>query len=230
MPNILLIETATDICSVGLTIGESLSVLRESTKPNSHAALTTIYIEECLKEAELQTGDLDAVAVSLGPGSYTGLRIGLSTAKGLCYAQSIPLIGIPTLKSLAAGVLMNHPNLEPDTHIHAMIDARRMEVYTACYGTNLVEIHETQALIIDETALGAWRKEKNHTIFCGNGAFKVNAHENEGEFHTIDVTCSAANMAKIAIKSLKNNDLINLAYSVPFYYKSPNITTPKKRL
>jgi tRNA threonylcarbamoyladenosine biosynthesis protein TsaB len=179
MSHILLIETATKVCSVGLARGNKIIALREDRSMQySHSSLLTTFIDEVFNEAGIGFHEADAVAVSMGPGSYTGLRIGVSAAKGLCYALDIPLIAVNTLHSLAA-TAAESGKIHADFFV-PMIDARRMEVYNAVYDKSLREIRETAAEIIDGSAFSDFL-EKGKVAFFGDGAPKcreVISHKN----------------------------------------------------
>jgi tRNA threonylcarbamoyladenosine biosynthesis protein TsaB len=181
MPLVLHIETATNVCSVALAGDRQLLSLRESTFKNSHAAVITQFIDEVTKSSNLELSSIDAIAVSKGPGSYTGLRIGVATAKGLCYALDKPLIAIPTLEAMASGIRHLASGIRESAVgsrqsaikilFCPMIDARRMEVYYALYDETLKEIRETRAEIIDEDSFSELLSD--HTIiFGGDGASK----------------------------------------------------------
>ena len=150
MSLILNLETSTQICSVSLSEDGNVIGWKEDSEGRNHAKLLTVFIEDLLKEKGLNPEDLDAIAVSKGPGSYTGLRIGVSAAKGMAYALSIPLISVNTLKMLASGYLQNHQELRSQQNILVcpMIDARRMEVYSAIYDTSLSEIRGVEAEMV----------------------------------------------------------------------------------
>ena len=150
MFNLLCIETATEICSVALLQDDKLIALRENHEGNAHASQITLLIEAVMKDANIELKNLDAIAVSKGPGSYTGLRVGVSTAKGLCYALDIPLIAINTLESLAHEIIKNN-NIQK-ANFCAMLDARRMEVYCAVFDNQMNSIKKTEAKIIDENS------------------------------------------------------------------------------
>ncbi len=146
---ILLLETSTPICSIALANGAEILAIRENHEGLSHAALTTIFIDEVMKEIGAKFSDLDAIAVSKGPGSYTGLRIGVSSAKGLCYALNKPLIAVSSLQALAQTASQYYS----DSHVFIpMIDARRMEVYAAVYNSKNECLRDVQADIIDENS------------------------------------------------------------------------------
>ena len=169
-PLILCLDTATDICSVALTRAAQVIAYRENSDGNSHARTLLPFVEEVLNEAGVQPQELAAVAVSMGPGSYTGLRIGTSTAKGLCYALDIPLIAVPTLQIIAAGAAADTTTDRPAVFC-PMLDARRMEVFTAQYDQNLNPMNEVEAVIVNENTF-VELLDKNKTTFCGNGAEK----------------------------------------------------------
>ena len=173
MPNILCIETATQVCSVALITDKKIVALKESKEANSHSKFVTLMIDEMLCENNLNFSDLDAVAISKGPGSYTGLRIGVSTAKGFCYALDIPLISVGTLHSMALGAAKKIPDKQnPDEILLCpMIDARRMEVYSALYDINGNEVRKVMAEIIDKNSFDEFLNTKK-IIFFGDGAEK----------------------------------------------------------
>ena len=175
-------------------------------------------MEEVLKEAAVKPQELAAVAVSMGPGSYTGLRIGTSTAKGLCYALEIPLIAIPTLQIIAAGASKNLPATH-DVTFCPMLDARRMEVFTALYDRNLQPLNDVAAVIVDENTF-AELLENHQTIFCGNGAGKCRPLYENHSNAIFDLTpVSARNMAGIALKKFTEKQWEDLAYFTPLYGK-----------
>ncbi len=214
MALILCLETATTNCSVGLAKDGKLLALKEDNSKNySHAEKLHIFINEVLKEAGFSTRDLDAIAISKGPGSYTGLRIGVSSAKGLCYSLDIPLISVPTLDLLAA-------KLRGDQGIIiSMLDARRMEVYSAVYDSDLKQIRDTQAQVLDESAFAEYL-EKSKVHFIGNGVAKfeeVCKHTN-AVFHTQQYP-SAKEMVEIAELKHQKSDTEDVAYFEPYYLK-----------
>lgn len=224
---ILQIETATSTCSVALAIDGKTTVLKEENAPNIHAAYLTLFIDEVMKNAGCAYVDLDAIAVSKGPGSYTGLRIGVSTAKGLCFALDKPLLAIDTLSMMASGFLSAHPNY--GGLICPMIDARRMEVFTAVY-TNKLQVYETvNAKIVDEKSF-ILELDKNYVTFIGDGAAKCipvlehqNAHFSSGNYN------SAANMSILAKSAFTQQKFEDVAYFEPFYLKDFVFTTPKMK-
>lgn len=229
MAIILNIETSTSVCSVA--IGKEGKVISsiETAEQNTHASKLTLFIEEVLKETGLKIRDLDAIAVSSGPGSYTGLRIGYSTAKGLCYAADKPLITVSTLQALAYGA-KSLRNDDEKTFYCPMIDARRMEVYCSLYDSRLEEKMPIQAKILDEGSFADSFAASQSIVFCGNGAFKVPEIINS-PFSIIENTaCSAKNMVFFSYDSFKKVIFEDIAYSTPLYVKSPFITKPRKRL
>jgi tRNA threonylcarbamoyladenosine biosynthesis protein TsaB len=224
MATILHIESATTNCSVSVAKNGKLLVLKEDNGINySHAEQLHIFIREALREASLSFSELDAIAVSKGPGSYTGLRIGVSAAKGLCFALDLPLISVPTLQSMA----LQSPNDTID-FIIPLLDARRMEVYSAVYDAQGVELRETKAEIIEEGIFEAWTS-KGKTMLLGNGATKckeVLSHPNLS--FAPDIFPSAREMAPLAFAKFQQNDFEDVAYFEPYYLKDFMVTTKKK--
>ena len=222
---ILCLETSTAVCSVALVENGNVIALRESLDGQNHAEKITIFIDEVMKEAGLTYKDLDAVATSMGPGSYTGLRIGVSTAKGLCYAMEKPLIAIDTLAAMAYGFKDYKTTGLQDYKLGSilcpMIDARRMEVYTAFFNEKLERISETEALVIDENSFMEM-KQDNHLYLFGDGADKLaSLFENDERITVVEkFHCSASYMAELADKAFKNNDFVDTAYFEPFYLKN----------
>ena len=227
MATILQIETATPVCSVALSIDGKTIVLKEESAQNIHAAKLTLFIAEVMHSAGVKYADLDAVAVSKGPGSYTGLRIGVSTAKGLCFALDKPLIAINTLQMMANGYVLQNPNYEG--LICAMIDARRMEVFTAIYDGILNEVEPTNAKIVDEQSFRV-ELEKGKVTFIGDGAEKCRTILNHQNAHfSLHNYNSAANMSALALQAYKNQTFEDVAYFEPFYLKDFVLTTPKNK-
>ena len=225
---ILGIETATKICSVAVSKGKKLLALREEGGEYSHAEKLNSFIEDCLKQAKISMQQIDAVAVSKGPGSYTGLRIGVSTAKGLCYALNKPLISVDTLQAMA--LKMKSENTDVDLYC-PMLDARRMEVYTAFYNQKNEKVEEISAKIIDEQSFNEELKTKK-VIFFGDGAEKckeVLANNSNAVFSDNGLP-SAQFINEIASEKLENNQLEDVAYFEPYYLKDFIATTAKKLL
>lgn len=224
MPLILNIETATQVCSVGLSEGNEILSIRESREKNIHAASVTVFIEEVLREAGREMRDLDAVAVSMGPGSYTGLRIGVSVAKGICYALGIPLIAVPTLQAMA---LRARSTTEGDSLLCPMIDARRMEVYTAIFDQNNLEVRPTEALIIDEHSFTTELQESTISYF-GDGAEKCRKIlDSSGMVYLPDIYPSARDIAVLAFEKFTDSKFEDVAYFEPYYLKDFIAGKPK---
>jgi tRNA threonylcarbamoyladenosine biosynthesis protein TsaB len=215
---ILNIETATDVCSVCLAGDGSLLSVRELYEGQGHARYLTTFISDCLKEAGADYFDLDAVAVSKGPGSFTGLRIGVATAKGLCYALDKPLISVPTLQSMA--VMCRDKMLNHEGFYCPMIDARRMEVYTAVFDEHLNFLRETQAEILDEHSFPGLLEQKR-VIFFGDGMPKYRqvAQPHPNALFDDTVQPSSLGMMVLAEESYKSKNFEVAAYFEPFYLK-----------
>jgi tRNA threonylcarbamoyladenosine biosynthesis protein TsaB len=217
MSIILSIETSTKVCSVALHQDSSLLAVSEVLVEKSHSKIITVLIDQLLKSSNLDYTNLDAIAVSKGPGSYTGLRIGVSTAKGLCYGLNIPLIGINTLDAMAYEI--NQYNISKAT-VCPMLDARRMEVYCALYDSNGTVILQTQAKILDEQSIFELL-QNDKIIFCGDGAFKMRGLLNESN-HTLimdSVFPSAKNVGYLASKCFENKQFEDVIYFEPYYLK-----------
>lgn len=224
---ILNIETATEVCSVSLgKDGESILTL-EASQPQTHSSELTCLIERLLAECGMSVRSLDAVGVSSGPGSYTGLRIGTSVAKGICYAVDCGLIAVDTLESLAHATKQAVPD---GNYFIPMIDARRMEVYTAVFDQNLICVEEKSAKIINENSFEGFRTKKEKIYLSGNGAKKTMHFFNENDINLHSVFCSASHLTRLSEKKLNISDFVDVAYYSPDYLKSPNITISKKRL
>lgn len=226
MPIILQLETATPVCTVALSIDGKTIAFKEETAQNIHASKLTLFINEVMEKARINFSDLDAVAVSKGPGSYTGLRIGVSTAKGLCFALDKPLIGINTLTMMTAGFLAEYPDYKG--LVCAMIDARRMEVFTAVFDNNLAEVEATNAKIIDELSFLPLLDQYKVT-FIGNGAEKCKSliHHHNALFSSANFN-SAIHMSSMANAAFIAGNFEDVAYFEPFYLKDFVFTTPKK--
>jgi tRNA threonylcarbamoyladenosine biosynthesis protein TsaB len=224
MALILNLETATKNCSVSISENGKIIALKElNTGGYSHAEMLHPFIEEVLKEIDKGLSDIDAVAVSKGPGSYTGLRIGVSAAKGICFGNEIPLIAIKTLESLASSQKGKDYTLIP------MLDARRMEVYASVFNSDIEEIRKTEAEIIDENSYSEYL-EKGKVLFFGDGAEKckdIIKHEN-AEF-VDDIFPSAKDMGDIAEKLFIEKKFEDSAYFEPFYLKDFIATKSLKR-
>ncbi|MBR6746668.1 MAG: tRNA (adenosine(37)-N6)-threonylcarbamoyltransferase complex dimerization subunit type 1 TsaB [Muribaculaceae bacterium] len=224
---ILNIETSTDVCSVAVTYDGMVLCHREDFSGHNHATLLSGFVKDCLDHIAAHEMKLDAVAVSIGPGSYTGLRIGLSEAKGLCYALNIPLIGIDTLKIMAVEVMFTH-NIQGDELFVPMIDARRMEVYTAVYNMAFESLVAPTPLILSDEAYDSFLAE-NKMLFFGNGSDKARQVISSPNATFIqNVHPLAANMLPLAEQAFSRGDFLDLAYSVPLYLKEFQATKPKK--
>lgn len=227
MSKILCLETATGICSVSLSHNGKTIALAETDKGFSHASTLTILIQKCLDEVNLTLKGVDAVALSQGPGSYTGLRIGVSVAKGICFALNKPMIAIDTLEALAWACANEE---KQDVHYCPMIDARRMEVYTAMYNLRNEEEQSVNALIIESNAFEDTFTKKETIIFCGNGAEKCKPILTSPFAKFSPIICSAKHLSFLAKKYFDESKFCDVAYFSPLYYKSPNITIPRKIL
>lgn len=219
---ILNIETATTNCSVSLSKDGKIIALKEDNDNNySHAESLHAYIDVVLKEASITSSDLAAIAVSKGPGSYTGLRIGVSAAKGLCFALDIPLISIATLEALAHQVKVS------DGIVISMLDARRMEVYSAIYNSSFNQIRETKAEILNENAFEVYLK-KDKVYFVGNGVEKTKTLINHSNAVFIEGKLpSAYEMGLLAYHKYKISDFEDVAYFQPYYLKDFVALKPK---
>jgi tRNA threonylcarbamoyladenosine biosynthesis protein TsaB len=215
MAYILCIETSTTNCSVALANDKEIIGLKEDYDSTySHAERLHIFIDKVIKEAGLTPKDLSAVSVSKGPGSYTGLRIGVSAAKGLCYALDIPLIAVPTLYSLALQIVQ-----EKDSYIVPMLDARRMEVYSAVFTNTYEKIRETKAEILTDISFKTYLQEKE-VCFIGNGVEKFSAICTNANAKFIPNKLPSANeMAKLSYYKFLKKDFENVSYFDPYYLK-----------
>ncbi len=228
MANILNIETSTEVCSVALTSEGQVLDHRENYEGQTHATLLSQYVKEMLDYARSRELKLDAVAVSIGPGSYTGLRIGLSEAKGLAFGLNIPLIGVNTLQLMAVSTMFNH-FIEEDKVLYVpMIDARRMEVYTAAYSPALEAVLEPQAMILDEQSFGNLLEQGYTLVMMGNGSGKARQVLTRDGVQFIDgIKPVAVDMMALAEKAWREQDFIDVAYSTPLYLKEFQATKPK---
>lgn len=219
MSIILSIETSTTVCSIAIHQAEKLVANFELFLEKSHAENITILIENITKHTKFELTQFDAIAVSKGPGSYTGLRIGASTAKGLCYALDKPLITIETLHAMAAQIIHDLP-IKSQTLFCPMIDARRMEVYCTILDKDLQIIQPTQAKIIDETSF-AELFEENEVIFFGNGSQKCQTTfaNQKNAYWIANVYPSAKWIGNLASKAFKEGIFENVAHFEPYYLK-----------
>lgn len=231
MAVILSIETSTSVCSVSLSAESMVLKHREDFNGRNHAALLSDFIKDCLDFLREKEIDLQAIAVSMGPGSYTGLRIGLSEAKGLAYSLSIPLIGISTLKIMATGVMFSGVDISEETIFVPMIDARRMEVYTAAYDIALNPIMEPQLLILDENSYAEILSSHRPILFFGDGSEKAKEIiKAPNAVFLPDVHPLAVDMLALADLAYMKRDFLDLAYSTPYYLKDFQATKPKQKI
>lgn len=224
MPCILLIESSTQVCSVAVSIDGKPAWNKESRELSSHSAVLGTYCNEAIHFIQANKFRLDAVAVSAGPGSYTGLRIGVSLAKGLCYGLDIPLIALPTLKVMASGFVPSSSYLCP------MIDARRMEVYAALYDGDLNEIEPVRAIVINEESYRDILSQKE-IIFFGSGADKCSSiiYSKNAKF-VVGAYPFSTNMIHEAENAYKRKIFVDTAYFEPIYLKEFQATTPKNKV
>lgn len=224
MSILLSIETATTNCSVSLSKeGETFALQEDYNKNYSHAERLHVFIEEILQENNISKSDLQAIAVSKGPGSYTGLRIGVSAAKGLCFALNIPLISVPTLESLAHQVSISKGVIIP------LLDARRMEVYAAVFDSNYKVLRATQAEILTEDIYSEYL-EKFPVYFIGNGVEKSKGIITHKNAHFIEGKLPSANeISSIAYNKYKKSNTEDIAYFEPYYLKDFVALKPKSK-
>ena len=248
MDRIILIETSTALCSVALAEDGAVTAYRESSAPKAHASLTAVFVQEVLAERNATLADCDAVCVSMGPGSYTGLRVGVSTAKGLCFGAGKPLLAVGTLDTLVAQSFSSaeaEANVEPQSglypraaasaeendgyrYIVPMIDARRMEVYAAVF-ENGKQITETAPAIIDENSYAEYL-EQGPVLFIGDGAGKCADVIKHPNAHFCQCHPKASSMLQPALQALKEKRFEDVAYFEPFYLKEFVATVSKKKL
>ena len=229
MACILHIETSTDVCSVALSEDGAVLFSKEDFNGPQHAVTLGVFIDEVLSMADSHAKLIDAVAVSCGPGSYTGLRIGASMAKGICYGRNIPLIALPTLKVLSVPILLMD-ELPEDALLCPMIDARRMEVYSAIYDRALNPIKEVSADIIDGDSYAEYLN--NHPVyFFGNGANKCKEVIKHANARFIDdIQPLARWMFPLADRQFWNKEFQDVAYFEPFYLKEFVATIAKNKV
>jgi len=213
MSHLLLIDTAVNAASVALTSDKKILAQKEKTRQNDPAAWLHPAIQSLFEETGISIGQLDAVGVTAGPGSYTGLRVGMAAAKGFCFAQNIPLISISTLQLLAAGVQEEATDL-----IIALIDARRDEVYAGVYDRDLRPVVEEQAMILGTDSFQSWR-EKNHVIYTGDGAAKIERLIGIKQFPLYTPKNLMGKLASLTYEKFQRSEFANLAYLEPTYLK-----------
>ena len=256
MERIILIETSTALCSVALAEDGAVTAYRESSEPKAHASLTAVFVQEVLAERGVTLADCDAVCVSMGPGSYTGLRVGVSTAKGLCFGSGKPLLAVGTLDTLVAQAgeipgQAGNDGSSPYSFLIPMIDARRMEVYAAVFSPIIsdkaysvisseakgrveksllyTQITETAPAIIDETSFAEYL-EQGPVLFIGDGAGKCADVIKHPNAHFCQCHPKASSMLSPALAALRAGDFKDVAYFEPFYLKDFVVGTAKKSL
>lgn len=237
MSRLLLIETASEVCSAAIAVDGQVVALVEDLHAPSHAALLTLQIEACVKQAGLPLASLDAVAVSRGPGAYTSLRVGASVAKGICYALDKPLIAVDTLLALAHGSReADGEGAQPVLYVPAL-DARRQEIWTAVYDADLQLLAPAQPLILENNSFQNYLQDCHlpdnsgrpfaRAVVSGNGVEKIRSGGfTEPTVFFSEIRCSARHLLAPATLFLQNADFQDVAYFEPFYMKLPNITTP----
>ncbi len=236
MTRILHLDTATQVCSVALSFDGKLSGKAESYEEKSHATRLTLMIQDVFETAGIKVSDLDAISLAIGPGSFTGLRIGTSVVKGLAYGASLPVIGVSTLQSLTAVAIErihvpgNHVGASETQWYCPMIDARRMEVYRAFYDQGLIEVLPVGADILDPDSYKSILDERR-VLFFGNGSSKaagIIKHPNASFIQGIEA--SASGQAMLALEKFNRNEFLNVAYFEPSYLKEFIATLPKNRI
>ncbi len=228
MSLILSIESGTEICSVAISRDGEVIALRESHEGRDHARLVATFVDELLSECGVKSEQLDAVAVSKGPGSYTGLRIGVSLAKGLCYGLNIPLIGVGSLEALVRMALESceAEQLQNGAKLIPMVDARRMEVYMQLFDSEGVALEDVKAEVVDENSFAELR-DCGDVILFGDGAAKCAEVLPWAKF--VDIKPSARGVAMIAHEKLARGESEDVAYFEPFYLKEVVITKSKRK-
>ena len=224
---ILHIETSTKICSVALSDGVKLLQIIELEEGMNHTAILAPSIDRLLKDGGLHPSDLAAISISSGPGSFTGLRVGSSTAKAMAYSLGVPIIDVPTLWSLAYAAFKRYPDADL---VMPMIDARRMEVYTTVYKKDGSQKTEVGSYVLDENGIEHLFPGSGHVIVCGDGAKKLQLGKPNGNL-TVDLSiqCSAVHLIEPAHRLYNDGKFADPMHFVPFYLKPPNITKPKDK-
>jgi tRNA threonylcarbamoyladenosine biosynthesis protein TsaB len=227
---IICIETATTLCSVALCDSQRVISVKESGEGRSHASVLTLFIQDILKEAGIRVADLEAIAVSKGPGSYTGLRIGVSTAKGMAYAASIPIIGVETTCSMFHGFISSGKEYHESDLFCPLLDARRMEVYYTLYDITANIVRETRAEVIKKDSFSDI-PETSRIFFFGDGSAKCREIITRNNvFFDRDFSISAAFMQKPVYELYEKHSFEDTAYFEPFYLKDFLTTKPVKNI
>ena len=229
MSRLLLIETSTSLCSVALAEDGAVTAVRESAEPRAHAALTAPYVQEVLQERGLRAADLDAVCVSAGPGSYTGLRVGVSTAKGICFAAGIPLLSVGTLELLVHQARAEGQLPDGCRYVIPMIDARRMEVYTAVFTPDGERLTDVEPRVVDAESFRAERAA-GQVLFIGDGADKCRETLAGADVHFVQTNPRASALLVPAMREFEAGNFQNVAYFEPFYLKDFVATVSRKHL
>jgi tRNA threonylcarbamoyladenosine biosynthesis protein TsaB len=215
---LLNIDTATEVASVCLSENESSILQKENVVQKEHASFVHEAIKQIMNAAGRSLTQVDAIAITSGPGSYTGLRVGMATAKGLCYALRKPLITINTLEVMAAAAINQNPNLSNNSLLCPMIDARRLEVFTALYNISLNNILLPCAMILERYSLEDWLKQ-NQVVFFGSGSKKFEEIQENGNAIFKSVQHTSNDLALLAEKYFNKKEFANLAYAEPLYIK-----------
>jgi tRNA threonylcarbamoyladenosine biosynthesis protein TsaB len=228
-PLILHIETGTAVCSAALSQGDTLLAIKENSEGRAHARLLAVFIDALFRAQHCTANDLAAIAVGEGPGSYTGLRVGVSTAKGICYGVQKPLIAVNSLQSLASLAVERGLLPASGALVAPMIDARRMEVYTALFNARGQQLTPTAAKIIDENSFAGFLSQ-HHVLFVGDGAEKCRAMLTHPHAHFAPLQASAAGMVKFAAGAFGRQQFVDVAYFEPFYLKDFVAIPPQNEL
>ena len=230
MSCILHIETSTNVCSVAVSEDGKVIFDKADRTGNNHAEALGSFVDEAMSFADSHAIPLDAVAVSSGPGSYTGLRIGVSMGKGVCYALNLPLLSVPTLELMCVPVLLRNEEIEDEALLCPMIDARRMEVYAAIYDRALKPVRGIQADVVDADTYRQWLEDRP-VYFFGNGAAKCMDTINHPNAHLIEgIEPVAKWMMPLAERKMLNDIHEDVAYFVPYYLKDFVAKKPKDLL
>lgn len=226
-PLILMIDTSTDLCSVAISKGSEILLSKVIREPKAHAVALAPLIEASLKQIGISANDLNSIAVTSGPGSYTGLRVGASIAKGMCYALNIPLIAVSSTQIIANLTLAKLIDISIPFRIYSVLDARRMEVYLGRYTSNGEQIGSIEAVIVNEETFS--KEDSGFEVwFCGNGALKLKDVVKNRNTHFIEQDCEAVGMHKTALQMFKDSRFVDTAYWEPLYLKDFIPGAPKK--